>query len=634
MKCWCSVFLLVFVAVAARADNYRFPVDEINDALNCIFIDTSDVSFRPDRVDLDSFRLTLIDDLTLRPLEIPDFLNSRSRLLLNTECMPSELLDTMAAWLDLYVVSKVISASPGGDLVEFYPMVHEGGAELLEIAKKAMLLSLNMDRARELTKRALEENLTSPERAFVADTFSTFLLEEEDAVNLTVEQHDSLQKANEVLALGFKDFGHKVPLGEIIRAQAQVVVSFEELLQSLERNERMLRALSAEEVRRFLPPVRIRGGIVAFGSSADDRYTGPYQLIIDFGGNDDYYVSSDNEARQQIIIDLSGNDRYVAQSDFTLGGALLGCGILADLEGDDYYQAGHFSLGCGIFGCGLLIDESGDDHYVGDICTQGAGAFGIGLLLDGGGNDIYESCLFSQGFGFIKGVGALVDSSGNDEYRAGWKYGDVLRYENHYISLSQGFGYGLRPHFSGGIGLLIDGAGHDTYNADIFGQGASYWFALGGLVDFEGTDRYVAHQYAQGSATHLCLAALIDADGPDLYASKGVSQGCGHDLAYGLLLDCGGDDQYYAYDLSQAAGSANGVGMQIDLAGNDGYLVRARNNTHGYGNPRREYGSIGLLLDLDGSDIYSGYGADDSYWVTDSKWGIGVDKSRKKDVEE
>jgi hypothetical protein len=223
-----------------------------------------------------------------------------------------------------------------------------------------------------------------------------------------------------------------------------------------------------------------------------------------------------------------------------------------------------------------------------------------------------------------------VDSYGNDQYRVGWKYGDVLRYENHYLSLSQGFGYGLRPHFSGGIGLLVDGDGHDSYNADIFGQGASYWFALGGLIDYSGTDRYIAHQYAQGSATHLCLAALIDVDGPDLYSSKGVSQGCGHDLAFGLLLDCAGDDQYHAYDLSQAAGSANGIGMQLDLDGNDGYLVRAKHNTHGYGNPRRDYGSIGLFLDLNGIDIYSGYGADSTYWITESRWGIGADVHEEK----
>ena len=82
--------------------------------------------------------------------------------------------------------------------------------------------------------------------------------------------------------------------------------------------------------------------------------------------------------------------------------------------------------------------------------------------------------------------------------------------------------------------------------------------------------------------------------------------------------------------MSQGAGSANGVGMLIDLKGDDAYMARVKFNTHGYGNPRREYGSVGLLLDLSGQDFYRGYGADDSYWVTQSKWGIGADLNSVK----
>ena len=88
------------------------------------------------------------------------------------------------------------------------------------------------------------------------------------------------------------------------------------------------------------------------------------------------------------------------------------------------------------------------------------------------------------------------------------------------------------------------------------------------------------------------------AGGDDTYFSKGVSQGCGHDWAVGLLVDTDGNDRYTATDLSQAAGSANGVGIQIDERGNDSYSVISHLNTQGYGNPRREYGSIGLFLDL------------------------------------
>ena len=70
--------------------------------------------------------------------------------------------------------------------------------------------------------------------------------------------------------------------------------------------------------------------------------------------------------------------------------------------------------------------------------------------------------------------------------------------------------------------------------------------------------------------------------------------------------------------------------MLIDLKGDDAYMARVKGNTHGYGNPRREYGSIGLLLDLSGQDFFRGYGGDDSYWVTQSKWGIGADLNSVK----
>lgn len=621
-----SVLIILLLSVSnLLAAGFDFPVDQINHALNYIFIDSSDVSFRTDHVERDSFRLTLIDQLTVKPLAIPGFLYERSELLRDSSKSVTELVDTALAWLDIPPGETSPAPEPSGYWAQPFPAEQGVNPTLSHIAEKTRILMSRMDRAHEAVTAALSANLTEPEIAFVQDTFPTFLLEDENAMNLSVEEQDSLQKLNEELALRFKEFGHKVDIATILSAQKSVIAGFENLLAELKQERNELSRLSAEDVRRLLPPMNTPIGVVGFGSSAADRYQGDYAVIIEFGGNDTYYLSSPVQTRQQVIIDMSGNDFYIADSNYALACGLTGCGILADMAGNDVYLAKHFALGCGMFGCGVLLDESGDDYYRGDICTEAAAGFGVGLLIDREGDDTYDAALFSQAFGFIKGVGLLIDDKGNDQYTVGWKYGDVLRYENHYISLSQGFGYGLRPHFSGGVGLLIEGDGNDVYNADIFGQGASYWFSLGGLVDFAGTDRYVAHQYAQGAATHLCLAALVDVAGPDVYLSKGVSQGCGHDLAFGLLLDCGGDDQYSAYDLSQAAGSANGTGMLIDLRGNDGYLVRTKTNTHGYGNPRRDYGSIGLFLDLGGSDVYSGDGADSSYWVTDSKWGIGAD---------
>ena len=49
-------------------------------------------------------------------------------------------------------------------------------------------------------------------------------------------------------------------------------------------------------------------------------------------------------------------------------------------------------------------------------------------------------------------------------------------------------------------------------------------------------------------------------------------------------------------------------------------------NTHGYGNLRRDYGSVGIFLDCGGSDSYSDRGGDGEWW-TYSDHGVGIDVS-------
>src|SRR5690606_15288952 len=101
----------------------------------------------------------------------------------------------------------------------------------------------------------------------------------------------------------------------------------------------------------------------------------------------------------------------------------------------------------------------------------GAAAFGVGLLVDKSGNDIYSANTYSQGFGMTEGAGAIVDNSGNDSYLINSLSLDMGRYEDHFVSMCQGYGLGLRPYYAGGVGLIIEGSGNDIYTTDIFGQG-------------------------------------------------------------------------------------------------------------------------------------------------------------------
>lgn len=376
------------------------------------------------------------------------------------------------------------------------------------------------------------------------------------------------------------------------------------------------------------------GGIrIAIGGSGKNIYTGHFDFIIDYGGDDVYSIdknksSEKNRALSQknfsCIIDLGGNDYYSSDSDKSLGASVFSSGFIFDKSGDDTYRGKNISLGSAVCGLGVLYDENGNDNYHSDQFSIGASSFGAGLLFDKSGNDLYVSNSYSQGFGMTEGIGALIDNSGNDNYVIDARSLDIGRYEDHFISMSQGYGLGFRPYYAGGIGLIIEGGGNDFYATDIFGQGGAYWYGIGCIAEKSGHDKYNSYQYAQGAGIHLAVGLLKDSDGWDFYTSDGVSQGCGHDFGFGLLIDERGNDNYSAYSLSQGAGNANGIGMLVDKSGRDGYLNKEPGNSRGYGNSRREYGSLGIFLDESGEDFYSAAGRD-SVISNSSMWGVTDD---------
>lgn len=371
-------------------------------------------------------------------------------------------------------------------------------------------------------------------------------------------------------------------------------------------------------------------GLIAIGGPGDDRYTKNYMLVIDVGGNDQYLFPDQSKWERvkqpfQCIIDLEGDDLYSGK-DFSWGSALWGINILVDAEGDDLYYGRDFSQGVGIFGFGAIIDFSGNDRYLSRSCSQAVGAFGVGLLWDSTGNDVYQCAAQGQGFGFVGGAGILVDKSGNDLYTTSSPFVDFLRYDQHFLSFTQGAALGYRPIASGGIGGIVEMDGNDVYISDIYGQATAYWFGLGFLVDYRGDDRYVSYQYAQGAGVHFAHGALWDRDGNDQYLSHGVSQGCGHDVALGVLIDENGDDDYAVESLSQGGGNANAISLFCDFRGNDAYISRNAVNTRGYSDFRRRYGMIGIFIDALGEDWY-GEVLRNNLSSVSSTFGVAIDRN-------
>lgn len=440
------------------------------------------------------------------------------------------------------------------------------------------------------------------------------LQEDEGQGDLSVFELDSLERLSEAESLLRLQRLERTPLPEP-RDLLDLLAELDRFFLDLSFFKAAAAGERVVEDARY-GPVLYADERVVVGADGPNHWQGELPpVIIDLGGDDLYEgpvaVSRGGVA---LVIDLGGDDRYRSRGEPGPAATVGGLALLLDLAGHDRYEGGSLALGAARGGLALLVDQDGDDQYTCDTFGQGAGSLGVGALVECGGNDLYLCSLYGQGFGHVAGLGLLQDLAGHDHYLMQPRYVDQIRYDDHHLTMGQGFGFGRRPELSGGIGLLQDCEGNDLYSADIFGQGGAYWWALGALLDRAGNDRYLAWQYAQGAGVHLAAGLLADDAGLDVYQSRGVSQGCGHDLALGWLLDRAGDDSYEAWDLSQGGGNANGAGLLTDLGGDDLYAMRGPGKPRPYGDPRRRTGSLGLFLDAAGRDFYLGGGANDSLW--------------------
>ena len=366
-------------------------------------------------------------------------------------------------------------------------------------------------------------------------------------------------------------------------------------------------------------------GTMCIGGSGDDTYEGRYALIIETGGNDTYRADLYADPKQPFcwVIDLAGNDYYENRGVGGLFSAVMGLCRMYDAQGDDTYRAGDMSF-CASFGCGVYEDESGFDIYDCGLHAIGAGSYGLCLQIDADGDDRYSVTQYGEGFAGPLAAGILIDRNGDDLYYAGGKYLHAPLAPFDYRSLSQGFGFGMRPDIAGGIGIIHDDHGNDVYQGGVYAQAVAYWYALGIVIDNEGNDYYDAVYYPQGSGIHLAAGFLFDGAGEDHYYSKhGPGQGAGHDYGVGFMIDRGGND-YYGIEGGNGLGLTNSVGVFMDVWGDDEY-ARDRSSNYGYANSSRGCGGIGIFLDTGGKDLYGvEEAANDSTWVNGT-WGLGRD---------
>jgi hypothetical protein len=365
-------------------------------------------------------------------------------------------------------------------------------------------------------------------------------------------------------------------------------------------------ALFLEATARFVRAVRSAGpglrfperamrfesaiGVVVIGTTGNDVHGQGAALIVDPGGNDVYERAPVTGGAVSVIVDLGGNDRYEGPDV-----VVHGLSAIVDFAGNDRYVSPGPGLGAAIVGAALIVDVAGDDTYEAMHFGQGAAAFGLGAILDLRGNDIYRVRAGGQGFAMSGGVGLLWDREGGDTYTAAGLADPYERGGG--VSMAQGAATGSRTSLGGGVGILRDDAGDDVYEAQMFAQGAGYYYGLGLLWDGGGSDRYRAVRYAQGAGVHEAVGVLRDESGNDHYElTYGVGQGMGLDLAVGALLDGGGDDRYRSEVVAQGSGTANGIGLLRDSGGADEWRMGSDLRSWGRAEWARRLPTTGFLL--------------------------------------
>lgn len=626
-------------------------IDEkyIDEALKMMGLDRTATGFKKDKID-DDYRLEIVQDSLHKPLELPALCDRIDKRWQDAKTLSDGLAIEIAHlgkwWAFTDTVATVAADFSLREVDDSPPELKLMLTRLLGAIYQSQSLlekafaGLSLQERQYLVKNILPHLLLKEDSS--KDAFQT--IAEKVEMRLAPPDAKPEQRGRDVIdpeEVAMLKLTLKINYEYLHQAGIVLASAVDDAITMLTTDEHRFTQTNGKDIVFY---AETPYGTIIIGGAGDNVYDKDAVLIIDLGGNDRYLNRAGgavgmNKPTVSIVIDLVGDDFYSSNKKFSQGSALFGIGILADLAGNDTYQAGHYSQGAAMFGIGILWDEGGHvgpplqncfDSFTADHFCQGAGGWGIGVLYNQSGDTRYFSRTFSQGLGYTLGAGALVDKSGDDYYIAA----GTIQNDRPY-SMSQGFGQGNRRIASGGVGTLIDCAGNDHYTACFYGQGCAYWYGLGLLIDNSGNDRYDAQVYAQGCGIHLSTGVLIDRGGSDFYNCTygGNAQGAAHDLAVGILIDKNGRDTYVGMGNNQGSAITNSFALFIDEEGDDVYYT-SKSGGQGYGGAARNYGSIGIFLDLGGNDFYSeeslnpGCGTRNNNKWTKGDKGAGIDTQK------
>ncbi len=140
--------------------------------------------------------------------------------------------------------------------------------------------------------------------------------------------------------------------------------------------------------------------------------------------------------------------------------------------------------------------------------------------------------------------------------------------------------------------IIVDFAGNDTYECNI---SSTFGSPLSMIIDFKGDDVYRNNDMAAMLSAIGGFSVFSDLEGDDYYDIGDMS--FSSIFGYFYAEDHSGNDSYRTGYHSLGA-STFGLGVHVDRSGNDMY------NTTQYGEGYAGPLGVGILADLEGSDIY------------------------------
>ncbi len=316
-----------------------------------------------------------------------------------------------------------------------------------------------------------------------------------------------------------------------------------------------------ESTRNFAQGTGFMGIGILADLEGDDSYIGlrwcqgcgimGTGMLLDQDGNDVYRSHAYSQGAALwgigVALDRNGNDRYESHLNSQGIGMPFGLGMLMDEEGDDdYYCKGTYptsygtpgiyegwSQGCGVGfrkyasgGLGILADLKGEDKYEAGNFSQGGGYYyGWGILHDASRkSDHYVGSRYAQGFCAHQALGTFIDEGGDDVYETRNAVHAGLAWDE-------------------SVTLFIDRAGDDRYLGGGFSQGASAHNSICIFIDEKGDDIYADPNGPAKSGPNdyhggACLSVFIDLKGGnDAYVKNAKNNAVKCFPEYGFICD-------------------------------------------------------------------------------------------------